>query len=679
MRYRLLVGFGWLAARSAGAAELPLRDVTLFTSGVGYFERAATVTGDAQAELSFKTAQMADLLKSLVLLDEGGGRVTAVNYDARDPIERTLRSFGVDLTDNPALPDLLNRLRGATVRLKTGAAETTGTVLGVETRPRRVEQEIFTEFTLNLWSDGAVRPIPLEQIQWLEPTEEKVRAELSAALGVIAGARDREKKTVRLAFVGQGDRKVRVGYMLETPVWKTSYRLVLDEKGPALLQGWAHVENTTEDDWRDVRLTLVSGRPISFIQNLYDPLYLRRPEVRTELQAAAAPPMYEGALQEANAPVAAEEAPAPSAAPMVMRGLFAGRSASGRQATLMKPDASAGLPDAAAFGAGVAAAAEGHEAGELFSYPIAEPVTLPRLQSAMIPILSANLPADKVSIYNEAVNPRHPLNGVEIKNRTGAFLMQGPVTVFEAGIYAGDARLNDTPREADRLLSYAVDLAAEVRPERPESPDQITALKIVHGTLEITRRLESVTQYVAQNKRAAARKFLIEHPLRPDWELAEPAREVEKTRDLYRHRVEIPAGKTVPVRFVERKQLAQTLGLANLAGPQIELYIRQPKASAALKAALKKLAEMQRELQELAARRGDRERRVTEITAEQNRLRENMRTVERRSDSYTMWEGKLVAQERELDQFRKEIEELRADELRRREAIAQFLAELNVE
>src|SRR5208283_3812985 len=106
---------------------------------------------------------------------------------------------------------------------------------------------------------------------------------------------------VSLAFSGEGKREVRVGYVVENPIWKTSYRLVLNEKGKPFLQGWAVVENTQDEDWNNVRMALVSGRPISFQMDLYEPLYVKRPIVEPELFASLRPPAYNGALTEAAA------------------------------------------------------------------------------------------------------------------------------------------------------------------------------------------------------------------------------------------------------------------------------------------------------------------------------------------------------------------------------------------
>ncbi|OQA29188.1 MAG: hypothetical protein BWY59_00483 [Verrucomicrobia bacterium ADurb.Bin345] len=659
-------------------AEVPLRNVVLFTSGVGYFERSAEIEGDSATELALKTDQMADLIKSLVLVDEGGGRISAVTYDARDPLDRTLKSFSVDLTDNPGLPALLNRMRGVPVRVKTASGELTGEVLGVEVHERWVDEQKFIECALNVFSDGVIKSVLMDQVQWFEPLDEKVRADLAAALDTLASGLDRDKKTIRLNFAGKDKRRVRVGYMLEAPVWKTSYRLVLDEKGSALLQGWAHIENTTDEDWRGVQLALVSGRPISFIQNLYDPIYLRRPVVQNELYASAVPQLYGGAVDSIafgdESDVFAEQE---FAAPKAFAVGRAGGARLRRQDAAMAP--APAMAPAEMLRETVQAAATGRETGELFSYPVDEPVTLPRRQSAMIPIVNKDVRLEKLSIYNEGADAKFPLNGVEFTNTTGLFLMQGPVSVFEDGIYAGDARLNDTARNEARLLSYAVDLASEVKPERKSAPERITSLKAVHGVLWVTRLYEDTTEYAVRNKRDKARRYLIEHPIRSDWELVEPAKGVEKTRDLYRCRTEVPAGKTEAVRFVERRNVSQSIMLSNISTDNIEFYLRQSRISSALKQALQKLAGLQAALAEVRAKRVDRERRVKEITDEQNRIRENMKAVARPSDSYSMWEGKLVQQEKELDRLRLEIEELRADEMKKQGEINDFIAKLNVE
>ena len=276
------------------AAELPISRVVLFASGVGFFEREGTVEGDATIDLSFRTEQINDILKSLVLQDLDGGTINAVTYAPQDPLDRTLSSFGVDISDNPSITELWDRLRGSRVKV-VGQETITGVVLGAEKQEKSVDDQVMEFDVLNLVTDKGLQEVPMWHVTSIQLLDEKLDHDLRQALEAIDKSRDTNKKPVALSFAGEGQRRVRVGYLLETPVWKTSYRLVTDDDG-LFLQGWAIVENTADDDWGDVSLTLVSGRPISFTQDLYEPLYVDRPEVAPSLPVAARPKTWEGDL-----------------------------------------------------------------------------------------------------------------------------------------------------------------------------------------------------------------------------------------------------------------------------------------------------------------------------------------------------------------------------------------------
>jgi hypothetical protein len=298
----LILSAAGLAAEPA-AADLPLEKVVLFTSGVGYFQHGGKVTGDATVEMSFRAEAINDLLKSMVVEDLGGGTVPAVSYASRDPITKTLGTFAIDLTDDPSIGRILGRLRGERIEVEA-AAPAVGTIVGIEKRtvPVGDDRTVEKEFITLLTAEG-LRTLPLDGITRIRLLDEKLQKDLEQALAVLALGHDSEKKSVSLAFAGEGERAVRVGYVQEAPTWKTSYRLVLGENGAkgedaakaagrALLQGWAIVENTTDRDWKDVRMALVSGRPISFVMDLYQPLYVPRPVIRPELYASLAPQVY---------------------------------------------------------------------------------------------------------------------------------------------------------------------------------------------------------------------------------------------------------------------------------------------------------------------------------------------------------------------------------------------------
>ena len=275
------------------ADALPLKKVVLYNAGVGFFERRADVDGNAKIDLRFNVSDINDLLKSMVLEDRGGGKISTVTYASMDPITKTLKTFAIDLTDNPSMGKLLDQVRGEKVEIEA-PNRITGTILGVEVREQPVgdrDRFVQTEH-LNLLTDSGLRSFPLASVSRVKLIDPKLDAELRQALSVLALGHATDKKTVTLNFDGPGKRPVRVGYVQQSPIWKTTYRLVLSEKDAPYLQGWALVENPTEDDWKDVSLTLVSGRPISFVMNLYQPLYVPRPVVEPELFASLRPQVY---------------------------------------------------------------------------------------------------------------------------------------------------------------------------------------------------------------------------------------------------------------------------------------------------------------------------------------------------------------------------------------------------
>ena len=272
----LVLAIGSCNTSAIQAEDLPLRRVVLFTSGVGFFERGGEVQDTTSVELVFDTSDVNDLLKSLVVQDLGGGVVSRVTYGSPDPLARALRSFSVDLSDDPTLADLLSQLRGTRVRVKAPDA-IEGTIVGLEVRTDRTDETLRETQWLNLLTEEGLQSLEMSRLLSVKVLDEQLDQQLQQALAEIAKSRQEDKRRVSIEFRGEGRRRVTVGYIREFPVWKTSYRLVLADDKLPFLQGWAIVENTTDDDWQDVQLTLISGRPVSFVMELDEPLYIARP------------------------------------------------------------------------------------------------------------------------------------------------------------------------------------------------------------------------------------------------------------------------------------------------------------------------------------------------------------------------------------------------------------------
>ena len=273
-------------------AALPLRDVVLFSSGVGYFGRNGSVGGNASGvELSFRTEQINDILKSLVVLDPQG-KVRPVTYTTKDALGRRLRGVGQNLNSATSLGQLLRQFQGARVRVASRAGTFEGRIISVSERQVTVKEETVTKEFLNLMTAKGLVSVALDEVTILQLLDERLDSELRSSLELLAGGLDNERQSVQINFGDGAPREVRVGYLQETPVWKTSYRLVLDKEGAPYLQGWGIVENTTDEDWQNVNLSLVSGRPISFIQDLYQPLYVPRPVVAPQIIGSPLPQTY---------------------------------------------------------------------------------------------------------------------------------------------------------------------------------------------------------------------------------------------------------------------------------------------------------------------------------------------------------------------------------------------------
>ncbi|WP_337288378.1 hypothetical protein [Candidatus Methylomirabilis sp.] len=657
------------AGKSGSTVLLPLSEVVLYSSGVGYFQRNGSIEGRGDAELRFKVDNVNDLLKSLVIQDFDGGQISAVTYDSRDPISKALKSFAVDLTASLGLGQLLEQLRGE--RIEAAAPNPIqGTILGVEKKREKVGEKEFTEVEyLNLVTADGLRSLPLAQVQRIRLANEQLNAELRQALEVLASSHDVQKKTVRLQFDGKGRRRVRVGYIVETPVWKTSYRLSLSEASRPFLQGWAIVENTSDEDWEHVKLSLISGRPISFRMELYEPLYVKRPLVVSELYESLRPQVHEQAVADLS------ERPAEAETAQTLMGI-APRM---RAMRAMPPAMLAPRASEVDLQQGVTSTSQAMETGELFQYSISAPLSLPRRQSALLPIVNEEVRGDKLSIYNERVHAKYPMNGFRLKNSTVLHLMQGPITVFDGGIYGGDARIEDLPPGQERIISYALDLKADVAVQATPEKEEVVTASLRKGTLLVTRKYVEEKGYQVNNRDQKAKVVLIEHPLRQDWRLVKPAEPAELTRDLYRFKVTTNAGGGARLLVREEKQAQQTVRLIDSGPETIGYYVQAKQVSPKVKEALQKVIALRDRLDQTAAGRNRLEQRTKDITQEQGRIRENMAKLAQNSELYNRYVGKLNQQETDIENLRKEIESLKTVEDRQKRELNDYLLGLDLD
>ncbi len=262
---------------------LPIRRVILYSNGVAYIERRGVISGNAEVNLSFKQSQVDDVLKSMLVLDLGKGRIGTVSYNSSLPASaRTAEiPFSIESkSDNGGMSEVLSQLQGAKVTVVSAKGNASGSILTVEKRisPAEKDKASRMEHHLVIASDtGDITDFNLAEIRSLKLLEDGTKRDLNEFANATASTRRRDAKTITVTSEGTGQREMVVSYTVAAPIWKTTYRVVLDEQGKPFFQGWAIVDNVSEEDWSGVQLSLISGSPVSFIQNLQKPLYRYRP------------------------------------------------------------------------------------------------------------------------------------------------------------------------------------------------------------------------------------------------------------------------------------------------------------------------------------------------------------------------------------------------------------------
>ena len=676
-----------VAAPSETATQLPIGQVVLFSSGVGYFQREGTIDGDARVDLSFPTQDINDLIKSMVLRDLNGGHVSAVSYDSNAPVEKTLQSFAVNLSANPTFGQVLNQARGEKVEVvlqQANAAQPgtmTGAVMGVEQKQEGVDKAVVNVEQLNLWCADGMRSVKLADVQRVRFLNPVMDNEVRKALETLTLSHDTQKKAVSLNFVGEGKREVRVGYVIENPIWKTSYRLVLgkEKEDKPFLQGWAVVENATDEDWKDVRMALVSGRPISFQMDLYTPLYVPRPTVVPELFASLRPVTYNDDLKRAAGETAgATKAPPPPAA-RPANGLVVQQEASiefadaGKdQDRVVKLEEELGRKMNLAS-SGVSTMATATKLGDSFQYAIDKPVTLPRQKSALLPIVNKDVQGTRVSIYNERTQAKFPLLGLKFKNTSGLHLMQGPITVFEGSNYAGDARILDMEPNEERLLSYAVDLGTEVNAVPSSDNGRFTVIRYNNGLLYTATKVRETKTYTVVNRNDADRLVLIEHPVRNDFHLMGADKPAETASDVYRFEVAVPAGKTKVQTVAEEHDGEVLYHLTDLDDDAIRRFQSAPVASAAMKKGLQQALDLREAVRKTQREIAEQELQLKTITDDQARLRANLKEMPPTATAYKRYLDKFDQQETQIEKYQSDVKKMQETAHRQQKEFEDFL------
>ena len=600
-------------------SSLPISRVVLYKHGVGHFERVGTVSGSHAVTLTFKQREVSDVLKSLTVLDRDGGVVSAVGYDSTTPVEQLLAEIALNIPDEGSLVGLLPQLKGARVAVKPTGSPTPelGMLLGIDTVDTVTPAGVGKQFRLSVLADaGGVRTYDLFDVE-VQLLDEGLKRDLDFYLKTQLAAKKKDARTFTLLAEGDGDRTLSVSYLLEAPVWKATYRLLLNEDGHArpLVQGWAVVDNTSDEDWVEVDLTLVAGLPVSFVHDLYTPRFIRRPVVEVKETTGVLPPTVEAGYE------------AMGFADDGMAYAAAGSSEMGKLRKRMSPQVAAAPAAARPAVSSVQTQTRERQVGDLFEYAIERPVTVRRNQSALVPIVLKPFNGKSVLLYQKHARPENPIRCVEFENTTGLTLEGGPVTVLDSGSYAGEAMLDTLKPTEQRLIGYAVELAVRVTDKIDSRTTRVTRVTIQNGTLTAYSGQLQKTTYTFASKADKEQVVYLDHPRPAEWELTDSPAPHELTDNYWRFRFPLPAAAQTPFVVTCRRTVGQSVSLFDATDKQFGAWVEAGYFDDAIRTALQTAFTIRGQVAGLdeAIARLDQER--AKLHDEQKRIRENLASL----------------------------------------------------
>lgn len=692
------------------AARLPVTRVVLYKNGVGYFEHAGHVRDSQNVNVDFTTAQLNDVLKSLTVLDLGKGRITGVSYNSAAPLEHRLGSLHLPVGENPSTAQFLDALRGARMDVRNGSESASGRLLSIEDRDvTGKDNQKITLTQISVVSDGGeVRIFDLTPSTSVRVAEKEVNEEVGKYLGLVASTRDQDVRRMTISTAGDGERKLLISYISEVPVWKSTYRIVIPSEGQPLLQGWAIVDNTVGEDWKDVELSLVAGAPQSFVQELSQPYYTRRPVVALPEDAMLTPQTHEATI-EGQLEVVNGQPSTPSKISAGVVGGVPGGVHGGQMGGVIGgigngSGAGVGSGTAGGIGGGVFRSAlppppphpdatevaetleagttvgETRELGDLFEYKLKDRVTIRKNQSALVPILQSRIDAEKVSVWNPSDSS--VLRALWVNNTSDLTLDGGSFNVLEGDAFAGEGLMDAIKPGEKRLMSYAADLGILVDAKQKADNQRVTRVIIAHGTMTQSTQERQENTYTIRNRDTSTRALVIEHPARPGWSLTDDEKPAESSASFHRFRLNVEPKKTTTLVVREYRPILNSYQLTSVTDNEIKFFLEQKMINPEVEKALRRIVAQKNDIAVIEAVITGRRSQVSSISDDQQRVRENMKALKGSAEEKALVERyvrQLTEQEDRVQSLRREIAEMQQKRDAAQSALNEMIGALQME
>ena len=657
---------------------LPVKRMVLYKHGVGYVERKGKVGKgkvgkEKELKLSFKKDMMNDLLKSLCVFSTGKGKVSDISYETPEDITKILEEKAIRVPEREAMIGLFRQLKGYAVAIETNTETIKGKVLGTqETRAAgsnqlniRLEKGEEKNTVVIKDEDDCIRNIDIEKIIKYRILDPEAAEDLKFFLDTVTSERKKNMKAVTVFLDGK-EMDLNISYIMQMPSWRVSYRLAHD-KDKTFLQGWGIIDNVLDEDLADVTISLVAGKPISFIYDLYTPPEVYRPVIREESRGVGAPVELEAEME----PLAAAEfAAGVGGAMTAMDGLYdmeykkdaalsRGRKAKAAPMRASMAQAPPPAPLSQSIQDSTRVQTKAVEMGEFFRYDIENPVTIKRGQSAMVPIIQANIECVKEHVYNGQKMPHNPLVTMRIRNDTGLVLERGPIVVLDESTYVGEAILPYTVPKAENHIPYSVDMGVIVT-EEYKTKNKFKKISIKDDYLWREEYETMITKYTVENKNKDDIKLVLEHPKDPAYKLIDTPKPAEDTENFYRWKSSVKGKKQTKFKVKEGRTISYTENIRTMSPSAAEWYFKSKHIDKPTFEFIKMIIDLRAQIDKLERRSDELENERDVIFEEQERIRQNLESLSTQGTEEKLrnrYVGEFEKQENRIFAIKKEKQE----------------------
>ena len=634
---------------------LGITRVLLYKNGMAYIVRSGQIT--TPVSLTFHPEDMNDVLKSFTAWNPDNGSLYSVGYTAGIPSSHMLSRFPFDISgQDTGLGEFLIQVKGADIKLDHSGKDLLGKLVAVQkTDHATAPQTTSTDYRLTvLLRDGSLQSVWLSDVRAVEFVDPQLRDQLRSYLEVLAAGRQDVTREVSVYPV-PAPGPIQVAYLQQFPLWKTSYRIDLGAK-ESKIQGWAQIDNPTGEAWENVSVSLLSGAPVSFVMNLYDPLYTRRTTVAVPGGQVAAPRQYEAAVRQEVANADAARGQQGQAAAGARGGGAGGAGGGGGRGAVPQAAAPPPPPTLTPPGA-VFQQAESARVEDFYEYKFPFPVRIASRQSALLPFLQKTMNVEKLSIFNARSDRSNPRLGARLENNTDIPFESGPATFFQDTRYAGEAVLDYLPRGEKALVSYGVDNDIQIGSRPQSQPETTVRVTVSKGVAVLFMESVQTTTYEIRNKGMDKKALIIEHPRLPNRTL-KGIDAFETTEGFYRFRVALNAGQSTTLSVPEVVARQTNLSLTSLTRPQLTLFAGR-ETPQSVREKLGQIVDMQEQIAGMQADVQKTQSMIDTLFRDQDRLRENLKALRDGAEEQqlrTRYLDQLRRQEDQIDAGRAHID-----------------------